>query len=390
MSPNGSTPSEVPLVLGSTPGAIVANFHSATHIEPPMSHVWVWFLLGMLGLLFIRALRHRSALLRRGVEADKAYDEHAVLAPGMRFVHGRVELAEGCDSAVSVHVEQHGTEREKGNKWSHEWKEIERKTQVAPFYVRTNKKERVRVEPGADVLLVDDPDQMIWTEKTKRTRLAALSPNEEVVVEGKLDRGHDPEFREAALYRGSAQGWVMRPISGERMHISAEKLGERYRKHAKVFGSAAVTLALVTSLVSLLCGSYLGSLFLGNDTSASVVDRRSYSRGGTKRTIKHYYEVILKAHAPGEPHILRKLEYTDWAGITRGMTVAYRDVPAWRALSEPGWGSSIHMGLLILSSIVAFAGFAVYRGAASHKEWYDEPLEDHGSGRLPDPPQQEQ
>lgn len=382
MSPDSSTQSSAPLE-----GAL-ADVHADNHIDPPVSHVWIWFLLGMLGFLFIRALRHRSALLRRGIEADEAFDKHAALAPGMRYVYGRVELAEGCDSAVSVHVEQHGTETKNKNSWSHRWTETGRETHAKPFYVRTPRGERVRVEPGTDVLLVDDPDGMIWTERTTRTRIATLSLKEEVIVEGTLDRGHDPELREAALYRGSAQGWVMRPIAGGRMHISAEKLGERHRKRAQVFRSAAVAIAIMAGLVSLLSGCYMGSLFLGTDTTVNVTDKRHYTTKGSKGSTTHHYEVTLKLRGPDAPQMRRELDSSDWAGITPGMTIAYRDVPAWRTLGDPGWGASIHVLLAILSGVAAFVGLAFFTGAISHKEWYDGRLDDQGSGRLPDPPQQ--
>ncbi len=360
--------------------------HANDHVDPPASHVWVWTLIGTLTLLILACFRHRAVSFRRAREADAAVDEQAPLAPGQRFVSGRVEFAEGCESAVQVHVEQHGTETKSKNGWNHQWKESGRKIFANPFYVCRPSGERVRVEPGADVLLVDKPDQMIWTQKTTRTRIAALTPNEKVIVEGVLGRGHDPEMRGAADYRTSSHGWVMRPLPGERMHLSAEPLGERHRKRARAFMGSAIWLVVLTGFINLLFITYHASFFFGEDTHAQITHKDSYVTTDSKGRRTNHYRVFLSVDTPGEPRLDRELDYDDWKKVEQGMVLSFRHVPSWHSASDPGEGASIHGLPLGFAVLAALLGLGIYFGTVGHRRWYEGRLDNSGSGRLPAPP----
>lgn len=363
----------------------VVNVYPNNHIDPPLSHAIVWPLFIAWIACLIVCFRQRSQALRTAAEADASVREGAPLEAGARFISGAVEYAEGEPCAVEVHVQQAGSEYKVKNSIRHRWSEIGRTTRAHPFYVRVADGRRVRVEPGSDVFLVDEPDEMEWIERMRRTRIARLSPGEKVIVEGELHRAHDPESREAT-YRTDGRGWVMRPPSDYSLHVSTEPLGVRHRLRAKAFRNAIAGLLVCGLVGHAALASYYARVFTGARTTADIAVRDSYvSRDSKNRRVDHY-RLFLSLTWPEQIMMERELDYVDWQSVRKGQTLYFRHVAYWPSASNPGAGSSLHASALVIMLLAATAGVAVYTAAKSHHRWYEGKLEDEGSGELPFPP----
>lgn len=318
--------------------------------------------------------------------ANAAIDEHAVLRAGQRYVAGVVEYAENERAAVEVHVNQRGHEHRNKHGWSHTWTEIDRKTFAQPFYVRRADRERIRVEPGSSVLLVDQPDGMIWRERGWRTRIARLSAGEHVIVEGSLTRAHDPEQRDTRAYRDAGQGWVMRPLRDGHIHISAETLDERHKQRAKLFKSAARTTAVLGLLMQAVLCTYHARLFWGKTEIVTLINKDHYVTRGSKGSLVNHYRVFFKL-PPLENEVLsEEISEGAWRGLAQGFPMYYRLVPEWRGASALGRDTSLLSVPLIATVLIGLFSIGAYAEAAGHKMWYEGKLNDKGSGRLPDPP----
>lgn len=365
----------------------IFNFTASGHVDPPGSHIWAGAITGLLALLFLISTRKRNSGFRKAAQANALVKEDAPLEIGNRFIRGTVEYAEGSELAVAVHVEQTGKEVQNKGKWSHSWRETNRQTHAAPFYVRCANGERVRVEPGSDVLLVDDPDQTVLKEKTLRTRIAELTANEMVIVEGVLIRGPDPEARGGNSYRDNTMGWVMRPARGEKMHLSAEDLGVRHEIRAKDYDSTASVLRFLVVFIQLFFLTFYARNLLGTDSCAQVISKDTYVTKGKNSSTTHY-RVWLDVPGTDWGKIDRELERDDYKKIDKGSILAFRRVNAWAWLSMPGVGSSLNTAALITTILFALLGVGVFAGSVFSRRWYEGRLDDAGSGRLPEPPKE--
>lgn len=367
---------------------IVFDFHAKDHIGPPYSHIWVGLIFTTIIVLIYKCSRHRSLELQRATAADAVMNHNAPLEVGARFIRGRVELAEAASQAVSVHIEQKGTQISGKNGISHKWTEVRRKTYAEPFYVRCANGDRVRVEPDKDVLLVDDPDKLKQDNRKTRTRIANLSAGETVIVEGVLSRGHDPEGRNHETYRGHAQDWVMRPPSNGRMQLSAENLGDRHRLRAGQYFSTLKRLLGILAIIHASCMFYHGGLLFGTDTCARITSHDSYVSKNSKGQPTTHYRLMLDVPWPSSQTFSRNFAQDDWIQVDRGAIVAFRRVPTWDFMSIPGYGTSVHFYLALVASIAAVVGVSIYRQTLSSRRWYEGRLDDSGPGPLsqsPDP-----
>lgn len=372
---------------GSAPTATesVVNIYPDNHIEPPLSHALVWPLVIAWITCLTVASRRRAQALRTAADADAGVNEGAPLAAGAKFISGVVEYAEGETRAVEVHVEQRGSEYRVKNGVRHKWSEVARETHAHPFYVRRPDGLRVRVEPGSDVFLVDEPDEMDWTERTRRTRIARLTPGENVIVEGELHRAHDPEVREAT-YRTDGRGWVMRPPSDYPLHVSTEPLGVRHRLRAKAFRNAIIGLCASGLVSHAAIASYYARVFTGWRTTADVVKTDFFTTRDSKNRPTTHYRVFLSVAWPEEVTLDRELDFYDWQNVRKGQSLYFRHVTYWPWASNPGTGSSLHAGALLIALLGALGSAVVYIRAQLFHRWYEGKLEDDGSGELPFPP----
>ena len=369
-----------------TTGSILFDFHAKDHIDPPFSHLWVCGLVGALVYCTIRSRQHRATSLRLARESDAAVDPDAPLAVGARFVCGQVEYAEGQKSAIKVRVKQNGTEIKGKDGWTHEWTESSRTTRAQPFYVRRPDGERVRVEPGDKPLLVDKPNQIISKTYEVRTRIAKLTPGEDVIVLGVLAKGHDPESQHAGDYRSSGQSWVMTTAPGQRMEVSTEELGVRHIKRAQAFRKRLNLLVGMLSLVSVVFIDYPFRLFAGVDTCAEVLKKDTSVTVDSKGRSKTRYTVQLRVDGPDKPIVEHSLDDGDWDQLRTSDFVGYRNVADWPFASNVGTGVSMHYWSIIIAAFATLIGCSVYRLTLNYRRWYEGKLEDRGKGRLPNNP----
>lgn len=363
----------------------ILNFGASGHIDAPTSHIWVASIAGILILLIAISKRKCTTEFRKAAEADALVKENAPLTVGNRFIRGTVEYAEGSELAVAVHVEQSGKETKNKNNWSHSWSETKRQTFTAPFYVRCITGERVRVEPGSNVLLVDEPNRMMWTEKTVRTRIAELTANETVIVEGILTRGLDPEGREGNSYRNNKMGWIMRPAPGERMHLSAENLGVRHEIRAKDYDSTATVLRFLVVFIQLFFLTYHARNLLGSDACAQIISKDTYvtTNKGNRTT---HYRLWLDVPGTEWKKVDREVARDDYKQVEKGDVIAFRRVSWWQWPSMPGRGSSVHAAALVTAIVFGLIGVGVFASSIFFRRWYEGRLDDTGSGKLPEPP----
>lgn len=369
-----------------TLGTITYDFHADGHIDPPTSHYWVWGLNGMLVCCMLLGAFHRARSLYWARGADAAVNPDEKLAPGSRFVCGKVEYADGQTNAISVHVEQLGTETKTKNGWKHAWQEVDRRIEAQPFYVRRPNGERIRIEPGDDPLLIDKPDEMKWHARDRRTRIAALTPGEDVIVQGTLTQGPDPEAQQVGDYRSTRQGWIMTRFRNARMEVSTEKRGERHRKRARAFSSTIAALFWVAGFVNLFFVYYHIRLFEGEDTCARITRKDISITKDSKGRTTHHYDVYLDVDAPGRPQLNDELDYDDWNVVEKEMILGFRYVPNRPTKSTLGTDVSTNFMTIIFAALVGAVGLAVYTGTRSYKRWYEGKLENTGSGPLPDRP----
>jgi hypothetical protein len=367
-------------------GTIDYNFYGDFHIDPPFSHMWVWGLNGLLIGCALLSVWHRSRSLSWARGADAAVNPTEALAPGSRFVCGKVEYAAGQTNAITVHVNQVGTETKTKNDWSHKWEETSRTTNAEPFYVRRPNGERVRIQPGDDPLLVDKPDEMKQHSQNSRTRIARLTPGEEVIVRGSLNRGVDPEAQKASDYRSSGQGWVMTPIRADRMEVSTEKLGERHRKRARAFGSTIAALFWIGLFMNLFFLFYHFRLFEGIETCARLTKKNISTSVDSKGRRTLHYDIYVEVDAPGRPQLDNELDDDDWEIVEPGMILGYRYLPYHPSKSMPGTDTSLNFAAILFAGFTAAIGLIVYTSTRDYKRWYEGKMEDRGSGRLPDYP----
>lgn len=363
----------------------VLDFHPNDHIDPPFSHIWVWGLTGLLIYCMIRSVIHRLQSNRMAREADASFKPDATLNLGAQFVSGRVEYARERSLAIAVHVEQVGTERKSKNGWNHKWTETSRKTQAEAFYLRRPNGERIRVEPGENPLLIDKPDQIIKSRRDLRTRMATLTPGEEVIVQGELTKGEDPEAGNGGDYRRVSQGWVMRPAKGRRMEVSAEKLGDRHRKRANSFRQTAWAMVWIVGFVHLLFVYYDIRLFGGEDTCATVKRKDIVVTTNSKGQRTNHYTVYLDTDEPHPQLLSDTLDRSDWNQVNAGDVLAFRYVPSRPTMSIVGTSTSTNIMTIIFAAIVGLVGAVIYTGTRDYRRWYEGRLDNTGSGQLPDP-----
>lgn len=364
---------------------IVLDYHPNDHIDPPFSHIWVWGITGVLTYCMIRSILYRVQSNRMASEADASIDPNAILAPGARFVSGKVEYARDEAQAISVHIKQEGSETKTKNGYTHRWTEVDRSIQARPFYVRRSNGERVRIEPGENPLLVDKPDQIQKTRKNLRTRIAALTPGEDVIVQGELTKGADVESADGGDYRHVSQGWVMRPANGQRMEVSAEKLGDRHRKRAKSFRQTAWAMVWILGFIHLLFVYYDIRFFGGEDTCATVQRKDIVVTTNSKGQRTNHYTVYLHVDEPHPELLSDTLDRSDWNQVEPGAVLAFHYVAARPTMSAVGTSTSTNVMTIIFAAIAGLVGISIYAATLSYRRWYEGRLDDTGSGPLPDP-----
>jgi hypothetical protein len=194
-----------------------------------------------------------SRRLRRQAALEKASLDPAMapLARGPAALAGTVEVLDGCAAPFEVVLEEQrdGTD----------WREVSRTVTARPFVLRLTSGVAVRVEPGADPLLLDALGPVEWSREARRQRIARLTANEPVFVRGVLRVSGDP--RGGDPYRG-AEAHVLSAPPRRRLVLSTEALsGALERRADDLFARCAILLVLLALDFVLYLDVYLAALW---------------------------------------------------------------------------------------------------------------------------------
>ncbi len=224
------------------------------------------------------ASRRRARDAREAVDGGAELREHATIVVGIAEVEG--------EAAVRVLLRETGKAWKHKGRWHHRWTEVEREVEARPFWVVTSKHERVLVEPGKNVFLVDRMDVTARRGDASRERTAALTNGERVAVTGRLVQrsgGGGGAYRE-----GPAQ-WVMEPPARGPMVIATEPMADRHANWSTFYLRAAlVPIALLVATHVLAYPIFSAFLVDGQSTIGRVRDHETYVTRGRHGTTRHY------------------------------------------------------------------------------------------------------
>jgi len=281
-----------------------------------------------------------------------------------------------------VEIDQLGFESCSKGRWSHRWMESDRRTLAQPFYVREPGGRRIRVEAAADVRIVDDLDEVIRLSEDRRTRVAAISPGEEVYVFGVLGKGRDPEM--AASYRDGGQGPVLRSPDAAHMLIATTSPAAGFRASARVHAIWVVVFILLASVFQFVHLMHSVRVAAGETASATVLATPTYPTKGNKGAIYHHFAV--KTRAPGGSVFEDEVEEEDWAKLSEGSPIAIVHVPGRQGYEILGDRSTVHIasGLVpLIACVFFFFGYLGHRQAI--RPWHERSsIQNDGTGRLAD------
>jgi len=370
----------IPLALAA--GAVLASAETAQHFGPVASVVLVYVLGGGLMLLVVLAAALAAVHNRRRERvAEAAYDPGAPLEPGPMMLHGAVEYARDAEHAVRVEVDQLGVENESSGSWSTSWTEAERRMKVAPFYLRLASDRRIRVEPTADVYLVDAMDGAIRVDLTRRTRFAELTPGEQIFAYGRLERSLDPE-RVGGPYRGESVGLVLLPPRRGRMLLSSHPLGHKFAKRASVHRWSALLLLLVTVAFQLVWLPYHLRRWAGETVQAEITALRHYTTKDDEGDTHHHYQV--KVRMPDGAPFADETRHAQFRRLRRGQRVWVRVAPGPRSWATLGLHATVGyaaLGALLMMLFFTLIPYALV--LRSLRSWYEgAEVSDSESGRL--------
>jgi hypothetical protein len=372
--------------------ATVLVYENAT-IDPPVSYGLVLAVDVAFAVALAVCLRRIGAARRAVQGAEACVDPKAPLAEEQRFVAGKAALAADETVAVRVTVTQRGVERSVKNGHVHDWRETARVVAARPFYVCHESGERVRVEvPAAAgrVRLVDALDQEEWVDRAERRLRAELTPGERVVVEGRLVRGHDPEGGTSTGYRDAAQGWVMQPGRGGRMHLSAEDLAHHHRLRLRALERLFPFLLGAWVLAQAPLVGFRLRQFSGVDVVDAYSGKHTYlTRDSKGRTTTHRVVDFTDVDRHGQPTAsTAEVSAGDFEALpTSPGTIHVRRVAHAPFATALGRGAAVSSFAWGASLVIAFVALMKLRGVLVHRRWYERKVNELGlTGKLPSPP----
>ncbi len=355
------------------------------YADPTVSALFVYGanlglpLVGMTVLLVSAArLLRRVSLAKRSERQAK--ETAATPVAGDAVIHGTVTGVEGdARVAVRLTVEQLGVSV-KTNKtsWTTKWREVERRVETHPFFVRTDAGNELRVEPDDRVVLVDDLETRPPV-GNRREKVAELTVGEEIYALGVLTEVADP--RAGAGYRGGGASFVLRPPSSERpMEISTRPLRERYAQAAGARVVAVLALLLLTVVVQLLATPYhLAGLF-GFDAVGVVLSRRQQHSDD-----EHYHRVTVGLPESDVREDIDVETHEDYDRLAPGARVAVHVTTvggSTRLTLDAGpRANKAVVYIPVVAIVLALVGCVVLLGRS--RPWYErEALNDEEDGKL--------
>lgn len=355
-----------------------------THVGDLLTSILMLVVVVVLGFVFAKCVSKILRLRKDGREADALAEGEVGLIEGPGFVAGTVEFEEGAEYAVVVEIRQRGSQRRgthRGQKGGHmhSWDEVERRCFAQAFWIRQTSGERVRVEPGQDVEIVDRLDILVHDEEHERFRIAELSAGEHVVAKGTLTRKAlgQSNYREAG-----ALTWVLVQSPSSRLHFSADMLGKIQRRDANrllrrlAFGWLPFALA-----IAWLYTPHVVRMTLGESVSVPIT---SFVPVTTRSELPNAGRVYIDYEIDGESH-RGVVDVDDWTVFHEGDLLAYTRVPARPSAGQIGSSSSESIAVWFVSLLLVLCAYgAVF--IPPKKDWHRlKKLREPGGGKLPKP-----
>lgn len=340
-------------------------------LGPILSFVLMVFVFVFLALLLAKLVKEIRRLREEARAADRATERHMELAEGPGVVQGSVEFDDDAEYAVIMEIRQRGSERRRGKGGTtHHWVEVERRCFAQPFWIRHASGQRVRVEPGQDVELVDRLDITVHDEARKRFRIAELSEGEHVVARGTLELslpGESKNYRETG-----PRMWLL--VQGERarLHLSAERLGDHRRRVAKgylkhlAFGWLPCAL-----IVCAIYSSHIARMTIGEETTVAISSKQG----------RNPLSLSYESHGEQERE---RVSVDDPSAIHVGDELAFIDVEVWPQAGQIGSSSTFPFFAWLISFL--FACCAGLVTLPPRDEWHAKKgFGESGKGKLPEP-----
>lgn len=347
-----------------------------SQFSPAMSSLIVFVLGGLVfGIVLTLALTLMSWHRQRAKAARDSVRSDRFLAPGPTVLTGTVATIDGAPHAIRVQIVQHGDERSNKGNWTTTWSEIERAVDARPFHLVFSTGQRILVEPGSDVFLVDALDQHTRNSHTTRTLAAELSPGERATVSGVLSWASAPGGQPTGYRSSSSRSFVLRRSALERMLISSEPLEERYLRRASVHRRVAVITAVVWIAFHLLAfGRYDLLSWRGDVVQATVVNTPTWNTSSKHGPVKHYGIEATYRTPDGRDRIVRdEINPYSWHRLSEkpGQTVRFRvvDSPAIECVGTRPTVSNMALVFSVIVNLALVIGYAIW--ARSKLPWYD-------------------
>lgn len=290
---------------------------------------------------------------------------------------GKVALApddegEGPPVVAEMTFEHHDVRRQKGQVARH-WTASPLETRARPFDLVLASGERVRVEPGTRVRLLDTLE-IIEGSGPVRVKAARLSVGEEAQIAGRIELRAAP----GDGYRGAAKTRVLRPPGdgdGEQWMASHDALLQAATTRVGGHTFWLVAFFVVAALVRAAAGDFLRLHREGKVVEAVALTVESEQRKNKNNV--YYLYFVTATHPDAGPVTLRgevhsgKLDEllgeplpVGKAGSARakeGIVVPFRLVPGAPTIhvlgtrAAAGEGALFAQGLLATLSLIAFA-----------------------------------
>ncbi|MFT5356030.1 MAG: hypothetical protein ACI9KE_003252 [Polyangiales bacterium] len=361
------------------------DISAATDFGPALSAVLMLVLFGFVGLVLYRLIANIRRLRRDAQQADDAVRENTTLVEGAGFVVGTVEFDEDADYAVVVEIRQRGKEyrpkrrnprrAKPGIKQS--WTEVERRCFAQPFWIRHSSGERVRVEPGQDVELVDHLNVTVHDKSHERIRIAELLAGERVVAKGSLQLS--APTRGANYREAGPRTWLLLKSAQSPLQLSSKGLGDDHRRRAAVYFKRAVFgWAPWALLLGLFFTPHIARLSVGQVTAVTIESKREVP-SKDEFYVSYLYNGFTRS---------ARVDEADWAELDAGEELAYLELEGWPALGQLGSTSALSWGSVFLAFAVAlvYGLYIVLLPVKLSKEWHSVKKFSEGKrGKLPKP-----
>lgn len=316
---------------------------------------------------------------RAAREADTSVDSESLLAAGAVLVAGTVELDDASPFAARVEIKQKGRERSHKGSISYEWRETRRRSFMHSFWIRHATGERVFVPAVKEIHLVRKLDRQVHDEALTRYRIAELGAGETVIAAGNLEQKRVGTPTGGGYRDGMDLVWTLTPDGASPLRISAEKLGESYRRKAK----ALTRLLVLGWLPCVIASSFFVVPFYvrtltGAPVEGVVTNLKQESTVDSNQRVHLEWHVDYETSTGPGHEIITGI---DWRRLSVGDSIAVFRTPGLEDVL--GEDATLYSVWLLLPTLI-FAVLFLFM-SATKPDWFDAPIINRGGGRLRKP-----